>query len=314
MRIRYLQLKFILLAEGEFRPTRFLGNTIRGALGSSLRNILCTVKRESCNGCPIREQCHYQYLFESHMGEIESLKKRFPLVQRQIPHPFILSPPINIDVIEPGKEMAIGITLFGRSVEFVPYFYLAVERMANRGLGRDRVPFRLISISTGSGYEIFNANYPKLKKAGNEHWSLAGNVDSKYHVLSEVKVKFLTPCRIKSRGRFSQEITFKLLIANILRRLSSIAYFHEGIEPVLNVKELLNGAEKVEVKEDNTRWVDMVRYSARQKTRMRLGGVVGGTVYRGENIGDFGSILHFGEIAGVGKATSFGFGRIEISK
>jgi hypothetical protein len=58
------------------------------------------------------------------------------------------------------------------------------------------------------------------------------------------------------------------------------------------------------------RW-DWERYSSRQKTRMKMGGLMGEITYGGP-VAAFEPFLRAGEILHVGKGTSFGLGKYEI--
>ncbi len=55
----------------------------------------------------------------------------------------------------------------------------------------------------------------------------------------------------------------------------------------------------------------MERYSARQDTRMKMGGFVGKVDYQG-NLAEFVPLLKLGERVHIGKGTAFGLGRYEI--
>jgi CRISPR/Cas system endoribonuclease Cas6 (RAMP superfamily) len=62
---------------------------------------------------------------------------------------------------------------------------------------------------------------------------------------------------------------------------------------------------------DRLEWRDWERYSARQDTRMRLGGVVGEVMYEGQ-LGRFLPFLRLGEQVHVGNGTAFGLGAFRI--
>jgi len=59
------------------------------------------------------------------------------------------------------------------------------------------------------------------------------------------------------------------------------------------------------------RWYDWERYSSRQETRMRLGGLVGEVEFEGE-LAEFLPYLFLGELIHLGKGTSFGLGRYGV--
>jgi len=91
LELRYVELNLRLLAEAPFIPSRFFGNTLRGAFGLALRHLLCTTKLSRCTDCPLIGLCIYQILFESRLeAERDPSKPSFPIVPSEAPHRFIL--------------------------------------------------------------------------------------------------------------------------------------------------------------------------------------------------------------------------------
>lgn len=88
---------------------------------------------------------------------------------------------------------------------------------------------------------------------------------------------------------------------------------HCGAELDLDFRGLIAAAEEVETVTSDLRWYDWERYSVRQDTRMKLGGVVGRGTYKGD-LQSFLPLLHLGEVVHVGKGTSFGLGKYEIER
>lgn len=65
-------------------------------------------------------------------------------------------------------------------------------------------------------------------------------------------------------------------------RVNLLNYFHcNGEEAKWDSRKILNEAEKVRIIEDNTRWFNWERYSSRQQTVIKLGGVTGVVRYKG---------------------------------
>ena len=97
-----------------------------------------------------------------------------------------------------------------------------------------------------------------------------------------------------------------------MRRLGHLSYFHCGGDPsAVAFKEWIGLASNVSTVEQNLTWFDWERHSTRQKTTMRLGGLIGRITYAG-NLAPFRPLLEAGEIAHAGKGTSFGLGRYRI--
>lgn len=60
------------------------------------------------------------------------------------------------------------------------------------------------------------------------------------------------------------------------------------------------------------RWQEMERYSSRQKTAMKMGGVMGDFDLAAEQAKDIWPLLWLGQWVHIGKLTTMGLGRYEI--
>ncbi len=109
------------------------------------------------------------------------------------------------------------------------------------------------------------------------------------------------------------QLEFHILIRNLLRRISLLSYFHCEKELDIDFKGIIERARDVRVEKSNLTWFDWERYSNRQETTMMLGGFVGSVAFAGE-FEPFLPFLLLGEYIHVGKGTSFGLGKYEISR
>jgi CRISPR/Cas system endoribonuclease Cas6 (RAMP superfamily) len=129
------------------------------------------------------------------------------------------------------------------------------------------------------------------------------------------KIEFLTPLRLKVRNRYTDSPTFTDLLEHLVARVEALARYHGPATNGLDGAEALAAARQVRVAASDLKWHDWERYSARQETRMKLGGVVGRMEVEGvpDSLWPW---LRLGEMIHVGKGTSFGLGRyrVRISK
>jgi hypothetical protein len=129
---------------------------------------------------------------------------------------------------------------------------------------------------------------------------------------SGLALHFLTPTRLKHNGRFVETApAFHIVIRTLLRRVSSLSYFHAGQRWDTDYRGWIERAGQVETIASDVQWADWERYSSRQRRRMNLGGIVGRVTYAGE-ITPFLPLLRLGELIHVGKGVVFGNGRYEI--
>ena len=126
-----------------------------------------------------------------------------------------------------------------------------------------------------------------------------------------ITIHYLTPTRITYEGQLHTAPEFHVIIRNLLRRLSNLAYFHCGGEFTLDFKGIIEKSKEIETRDGDVHWHDWERYSARQDTRMKMGGFIGKVEYRGQ-LAEFLPLLRLGERLHVGKGTGFGLGRYEI--
>lgn len=129
----------------------------------------------------------------------------------------------------------------------------------------------------------------------------------------KITISLLTPMRLRFDGNITDKIEFHVFIRNLLRRISSLSYFHCDEKLELDFKGLIEKAKAVKQIASDIKWFDWKRYSTRQEAWMALGGVTGTVSYEG-NVSDFMLFLKLGEYVHVGKGTSFGLGKFEIAR
>jgi len=294
-----------LRAEEDICFPRYKGSTFRGAFGHSFRRMVCVARRgESCRECVLGRSCAYAYVFET--SAPEDAPKRL----RDAPRPFVIeADPELKERYGPGEEFQVNLVLIGKATELLPYFLFAFQEMGREGIGRGRGRFGLVRAESG-GEVVYNS----LKNmVYNRSFRVdAGVVRAKAEALPQdrITVHFLTPTRLKAEGSLTPEPSFRTLIGRLLGRLSALSYFHcRG--SLWDYRDLLELAEGVEVEASEVRWTDWERYSSRQGTRMKLGGITGWVRYKGD-LGPFLPYLAFGEYVHVGKGATFGLGRYSL--
>ena len=304
--------KFTLLPEQELHLPQYLGSTLRGGFGSVFRKIVCCYRDRTCDECLLKQKCIYSYIFETSPPEgSEKLRKI-----ESIPRPYIIDPPAfdSRAVYSPERPLRFYLNLIGKAVEYFPYFIVAFQELGKTGLGVRKEKFiiqevEIQDISTGNFEQIYFPNGTVLNKRYTFSLEDAVKQINKkdYTVLS---VNFLSPVRLKA-GSYQDIPVFRHFFGSLLRRLSSLAYFHCNTELKVSYQNILTWAEKIEMFDNHTHWRDWERYSSRQKTRMKFGGLMGTACYEG-NITPFMPYINFGQWIHVGKNATFGLGKYEI--
>lgn len=286
----------------------YKGSTIRGAFGVALKRSLCALKLQECPTCPLRLECLYARVFEN-------LPENDLSGGKGIPHPFVIEPPLDEKThYSVGDSLDFRLLLFGQANESLNYFIYAFQQMGRLGLGKlingKRASFELKTVYLG-GKRLFDCSDGTIIPADPQNLNLDA-VPPHAPRSGSFKIHFQTPLRLKFQNRFNDDLPFHVLIRAALRRISSLnIYFGPG-EPDLDYRGLVNRSNDVKTVHSNLRWLDWARYSNRQDKKMQMGGLVGMATYEGR-LTEFMPLLKYCEHVHLGKATTFGLGKIIVS-
>jgi CRISPR/Cas system endoribonuclease Cas6 (RAMP superfamily) len=101
----------------------------------------------------------------------------------------------------------------------------------------------------------------------------------------------------------------------LLRRLSSLCYFHCGFELALDYHELIRQAGEIQTIASELTWQEQSRFSTRQRTKILMGGLVGHVTYEAPCVQamlPFLPVLLLGQYVHVGKGTVMGMGKYTV--
>jgi hypothetical protein len=285
----------------------YKGSTFRGAFGVALKRVTCALKQRDCVACPLTQRCVYFRVFENSSndsGEKTANK----------PHPFVIEPPeTTIQRFDKGDEFNFSLLLFGFANSYLPYFIYAFEEMGKVGLGKhiegQRPGFILKRVNSGSE-EVYNsADRSVLTGSEIDMTFDHGLVNEDLEI--ELSIRLETPLRLKFENSFQTQLPFHVLVRAMLRRIATLnEHFGPG-EPPLDYKGLVNRALQVTTEKSSLRWLDWARFSNRQQSRMQFGGLIGEVTYSGR-LSEFLPLVKYCEIVHLGKATTFGLGKIKL--
>jgi hypothetical protein len=216
----------------------------------------------------------------------------------------------------------------------------AFDELGRVGIGQGRSRYRVEEVCSVSGAtttSVFSGSTKRFFGPGQrvtfeELWQ--PNV-----VAQTIEVEFLTYARVVRQGHLRSSLDFPLLFGTLLRRMALLMYTHcaggtlrlpagHSIDAVSvlryfydrasqvpadrsAIREAFRMAEQVAIDHHHLRWEDWERYSTRQDTRMKLGGLLGTICYTGA-VGTFLPYLRMGEYIHVGKNTTFGLGQMAL--
>lgn len=288
----------------------FKGSALRGGFGYAFRRIICALKKTECADCMLSEKCIYSYVFETPPPAETQIMRKYTAA----PHPFIIEPPAERRMgYKAGDEIAFGLILIGKAVDYLPYFVYTFDELGGIGIGKGKGKFELRTVIS-KGECLYDRETKKLKVFQPEYLELtlpSQDFPSSQDAL-QLTMTFHTPTRIAFEKHLTLDLEFHIFIRSLLRRLSLLWYFHcQGDPSAWDFKSIIERARGIKVKKRDLRWYDWERYSNRQGTRMKMGGFIGEVTFEGD-IEPFMPLLRAGEILHAGKGTSFGLGKYEI--
>lgn len=292
----------------------FKGSTFRGGFGQAFRSMVCSMKGTECFDCMLKGQCPYSYIFETSPRSEDQVMGKF----EGVPRPYIIEPPLERTTrYSPGEVLSFHLILIGRAIEYLPYFLATFVELGNIGIGSGRKPFvlrRAVAENPvkAQEFEIYSHEDKRVKNVdavlqGDDFIALAQGLGA----MDRITLNFDTPTRIKSDGRLTAELDFSTLVGSLLRRFSNLSYFHCGRAVSIDYNSLVDFAMKVSTFEDKTQWMDVERFSSRQQSSMKMGGLLGEITYAG-SIEPYLPLLLLGEYIHLGKNATFGLGKYHI--
>jgi hypothetical protein len=313
---RFATYRFTLAALDALELPPYKGSTLRGGFGHVFKRTVCFQKDvQTCDTCLLKNNCPYGYLFEtSPPADTEVLR-----TLSDVPLPFVIEPPLdNRTNYQPGDLLEFGLILVGRAINYLPYFVVVFRELGRMGIGQGRGKYvlqRIAAVQPLDRVEALVYNGMDVVVRDQDLSVGYAEVETRARGLpgDRVTIRFLTPTRLKHQGQYVRRPDFHVLIRAILRRVSSLSYFHCGQLWDADFRGIIAAAEAVEATRLAVEWVDWERYSGRQKQRMNLGGFVGEVTYQGD-LGPFRPLLALGELVHVGKACVFGNGRYELER
>ncbi len=323
---RFAQFQFFLKALGNIHLPVYKGSTFRGGFGHAFKKVVCVNRERICGSCLLKEKCVYSYVFETPPPSDTLKMRKYPYA----PHPFIITPPL-----EEKKEyrqdegLCFELLLIGKAIDFLPYFIYTFDELGQMGIGKAKGRYHLEEVTAiapdartkgkGEGIKARNEGgetiYSGQDKTLNNNFRVLKTDDlGSFHLSpNTLHLQFLTPTRLKFDGRLSPDLEFHILFRNLLRRISLLSYFHCGEELDLDFKGLIEKSREVKVQKEKLSWFDWERYSNRQDTKMMMGGFIGSITFEGD-LEPFLPFLLLGEYIHVGKGTSFGLGKYEMTR
>lgn len=234
-----------------------------------------------------------------------------------LPRPMALLPYANGHWYEPGAWLGFCLTLFGHAVEHASVVALAVEHMAERGLGAGRARLRLMHASVEMADGM---TQPWLNQAGvtlaPPRPMMADEVAMPWsgHPARRAVLQFDTRLRLKhANGLLRSAPSARILLQRLLERASALCLHYGNGQPIPEeiVHAVLVASESVATESSDMQWQEWTRQSGRTGLRMPFGGLVGRLTLRGD-LAPLLPWLGLGEWLHLGSKTTFGLGHYNL--
>ena len=299
--INYRQMRFLLTFEKSIVFQNLPSFYFRSLLGRQLRRLVCIFRNRECETCALRFTCPYSVIFETPLREDQTVLKGINFGS----HPFVI-----FTNTKPGQsvtDLELTVTLIGESHPYLPMIFLAIKNGGAFGIFKSRVKYQIKRFFIDD-YIALNKEEqliipPKLPAWQWENLQMPC-------VKGKLFIEFLSPFRFKKKGRFSDKITLDDVIIALNRRLKIIhgLYVKDGNGQIPSLKPA-----RVDESNSQMQWIDYSRYSARQKSVMKMGGMQGILSIEGTFDAGLPEFLKAGEIFHIGKNTSLGLGKIKVT-
>jgi hypothetical protein len=273
---------FLLQAETRIQLPPYKGSAFHGGFGHALKKI---------------SSFYFREIFE-------------PGKDGAWPKPFVLLPPLDTDTIyQPGRKFTCELTLFGNAANHFSICHAALEFLGREmGFGNNRGKFSIRGVETAR--PPTRAKPPDLVNAVISGREIAAARLTDF-TGTRITLHLPTRLRLKADGRLLRQAPpFNIFFARLLGRLNTLAttYGTGKLTTREQRDSLLNQAKHIKIADNQTAWQDLPRYSGRQKSWMKFGGLLGSITYEGD-LQPFLPYLALGEWTHTGGKTSFGLGK-----
>lgn len=263
--------KINVMIDSQDAPPFFMGSMLRGALGFALKRIVCINPSYKCEGCFSAKECVYYAFYE----------------EKNVFHKF------RLDIGIQQKNFDFSLYLFEDAIDSLPYVLSAIKKaVEEEGFGKERKTMKIRQMS------VLN----QIVYDGNEFQPLDNILPKSIQIdnyCPDVQLEFTMPLRIKENNKFAKEsVALHTLINNIHSR-----YRQLNGDPPIRLDYRVEG----DIVASTLKFVEMQRYSGRQKKGMSMGGLKGTMTIKGLDPKSY-EYLKIGEIIGAGKQTVFGLG------
>jgi len=244
----------------------------------------------------------YTQLFEAMPKENAQQMRLY----QDIPVPYVIKPQ-HAQYLQTGDCCVLYLSLFGQAAIHLSIIIHALSCEVLK-IGHGTLKLQHVDVESPTGSGQWQACYVdgKLLPVQASAAKLPAAPQKLY-------IELTSALRLRKNNRFvrPEQLTFRDFLSFLLRRTSLLHHFY-GDEHVMNIdhQDLLGKAQSIDIQQASLRWHDDTRYSSRQKTTMKTGGLLGS--FQIEIPAEMWPYLWHGQWLHVGKNTSMGQGHYTV--
>lgn len=263
----------------------YLGSTVRGALGESLRPLACTTRLTDCTPCPQRASCPLPVLFDNPVPP-DTSDAGLLAGYRNAPQPFVINVPFGVDSTLPAHTFEL--TLIGAATA-----HADIAEKALIAALEHKLPAAL-------RYQVQAVDHP--------------DTPTMPPTPSATMVELQTPVQIRADGQRLNAHTFHPTpwITSILRRHSLLRRFYTPDPLELDFAGLKAAASRLHFSRIELHDHQNRRHSNRRDTDMPMHGLHGRFRLEGDALAELWPWLWHGQWLHAGRWTTMGFGRYRL--
>lgn len=212
-----------------------------------------------------------------------------------------------------GDHLVLEVLFLGTGITLLGDFCRIMQALGGSGLAAGKGRFDLSGVTClGS-----DGNWRVLGWGGGnalpapELLSLGEWLDGLLPIANPI-LEFLTPARLMSGGRVLRQPHFAQLFPFLLRRVTSMVYYHCGLEPVDDPAPLLSAAAQIEARWLEIHWNEVLEPGG-DVASGRAGGLSGRLLLDGPGLQELLWVVALATLFGVGKGSAWGCGRCRLA-
>lgn len=311
-------LEFTAVATTSLELDAQAGASIRGAIVGALWERFCTNKASpTCEICPLVTACPVAAL-------IAPMREEGETGGAQRPRPYVIQPPQDVRRYRPGEEIRFRLALFGRAAQLFPYVVMAAQGLEQAGLGRKLAEqgyrrgtlfvrqIAALNPLAGTRQVLYQHGQPHVQAPGLPISAADVAAYAATLPIDRLSLHFQTPLRLIDQKRLVKHLEPRPLLQRLTERLDQLARAYGDGPSFGDHHLLLTYADRVQVAEDQTQWIDVVSYSSRTQQRTPIGGLIGSITLTGD-LTPLRELLVWGMLIHVGKNAVKGDGWYTIT-